>query len=112
MAHEIKLGGKTRPISYTINALIEFEELTGIDMVGGTREDRAKLTKLKNVRALAFAGLKHGAKAEGKEVDFTVEDVGDWISFNDGSVEQIMNAYRKDQPESTGEIENTETEKN
>lgn len=108
--NEIKLGGKTRTISYNINALIEFEELTGVDLMDSL--DARKLNKLKNIRALAFAGLKHGAKAAGKEVDFTVDDVGTWISFNDDTITEIMNAYRKDQPAQTEGEPAPETEKN
>lgn len=112
MVHEIKLGGKTRPISYTINALLDFEELTQIDLVGGDAEQRRQLTKVKNVRALAFVGLKHGARATGKDVDFTIEDVGDWISFNDGTIGEVMRAYQSDQPAPTDNEPQTEETKN
>lgn len=100
---EINLGGKSRPVAYTINALIEFEEITGLDLIG-SREDAAKLVRLKNIRALAFVGLKHGVK----EPDFTIEDVGNWISFNDGSIGEIMKAYRKDVGGKTDSEEKTE----
>lgn len=112
MVHEIKLGGKLRPISYTINALIDFEDLTQIDLVNVTQEQRRELGKVKNVRALAFVGLKHGARAAGKDVDFTVDDVGDWISFNDGTIGEVMRAYQSDQPAPTDNEPEKEAPKN
>lgn len=101
---EIKIGGKKRPVAYTVNALIEFEELTGIDLMSGNKE---ALSKLKNIRALAFVGLKHGAKDQNVNVDFTEEEVGNWISFNDGSISNIMTAWQRDIGKGDG-VENKE----
>jgi len=56
---------------------MEFEELTGLDITEA--EHVMQLGKIKNMRALAFVGLKHGAKAESKPFDVTLEQVGDWL---------------------------------
>lgn len=115
MVKTINLGGQPRPIYYSINALIEFEELTGIDLVQGSSESRQQLTKLKNIRALAFVGLKHGCQAQQNPVDFTLEDVGSWIGFNDGGIANIMQAFKNDMPTPEAveaEEQEAETEKN
>lgn len=86
----IKIGGKDRPVKYNLNAVIEFEELTGIDITKGSED----FARIKNMRALAFCGLKHGAKTEKVEIDFTIDDVGDWLGFGDGTIESFLNAFR------------------
>ncbi len=105
---DINIGGKQRPVKYTVNALLEFEELTGIQILGSV--DPTEFGRLKNMRALAFVGLKHGAKAEQKEIDFKIEDVGDWIGFNDGSMGQFLSAFQ-DSTKSEKEPSNDEVEK-
>lgn len=106
MVGTITLGGKVRPINYSINALIEFQELTGIDIT--EPEQRAKLTRMVNIRALAFVGLKHGCKAEGQQVDFTVDEVGDWLSM--GTMPDIMKQFTKFMPPSETEKQEAEAE--
>ncbi len=83
MAKTVNLGGKDRPVVYNLNAIIELDELTGIDLSSGT--DTALMTKPKTIRALAYCGLKHGAIDAGVEVDFKLEDVGKWITVGDNT---------------------------
>ena len=99
---EIEIGGRKRPVKYNINALIEFEELTGSEIIGNI--DPNQFARLKNMRALAFCGLKCGAIDQKKEIDFTIEDVGSWIGFGDGSMEKFFTAFNNDNaPGKTGE---------
>lgn len=91
----IEIGGKKRPVHYSINALIEFEEITEIEIQSGANVEQ--LRKLKNIRTLAFIGLKHGAQNAGGTVDFTEEEVGNWIGFNDGTADKILEAFSKEQ---------------
>lgn len=93
----INIGGKERHVEYNFNAIIEFEELTGIDLT--SNNDKQLFTKVKNIRALAFCGLKHGALVKKEPVDFTLEDVGAWLNYSNMS--DILNGYVKDS--STGE---------
>lgn len=88
----INIGGKDRPVKYNFNAIIEFEELTGIDLAAN--DDKQMFTKPKFMRALAFVGLKHGAKVEKQEIDFTIDDVGDWLDYN--ILIKFLDAYVKD----------------
>lgn len=107
MVHEILLGGKLRPIEYNINALIDFDEITGLDIMNGvTAKD---LRKLKNLRALAYVGLKHGLLARNEKVDITLEEVGTMLSFTDGSMEKVLENFKRangnEQPGEEGEGE-------
>jgi hypothetical protein len=100
----IKIGGEDRPVKYTLNAVIEFEELTGIDVTKGSPD----FAKISSMRALAYVGLKHGAKAENKEFTASLEDVGGWIGFGDGSVVEFIKAFQNDG--SSGNESTSETE--
>jgi hypothetical protein len=98
---EIKIGGQSRPVKYNINALIEFEELTGVEIIGGI--DAKAFSRLKNMRALAFVGLKHGFLETSKEaLPFTIDEVGKWIGFGDGSMNDFFSAFN-DQSSSDSE---------
>ncbi len=100
MIKHIDIGGKSRPVLYNINALIEFEELTGYEILRNHLQMDMK--SLKKIRALAFVGLKHGAKVDQTGETFTIEQVGEWISFQDESIPNIRTAF--------SEANNNETE--
>lgn len=105
---EIKIGGESRPVKYNINALIEFEELTGVEIIGGI--DAKAFSRLKNMRALAFVGLKHGFLETSKDpLPFSIEDVGKWIGFGDGSMNDFFTAFNGDSS-SDSELNETEAE--
>jgi len=95
----IKVGGQDRPVVNNFNSIIEMEEITGIDITSIT--DPAILNKTKNMRALAFCALKHGAIEAGKEVDFTIDEVGKWFSFGSDSITEFWKIFNNQS--STGE---------
>lgn len=90
----IQLGGEKRPIRFTVNAIMEFEDLTGLDIM--TIEGQSKMESVRNVRALAFVGLKSGFKKEfpNKDVPFSIDDVGDWLDTE--NIELVKNAFISD----------------
>jgi len=103
MVKKINLGGKSRSVRFSINALIEFESITGLDIT--EPEDRVKMHKLKNIRALAFVGLKYGAKSENEPFDLTEESVGDLLDAT--TQNNVMEAFidHNSSGEETGEEE-------
>lgn len=110
MTNTVEIGGQQRPVKYNFNAFIEFEEITGIDLTAGANEDQFK--KIKNLRALVFVGLKHGARYEKQEFDHTIEDVGGWLSFGDGTTDKFLSSLIKDSKPDNGEPnDNAESEK-
>lgn len=73
------IGGKDRPISFTVNALIELREKYDIDVVKGITEESMRPETL---RAIAFVGLKHGAKRAKVEFTESIEEVGDILTLD------------------------------
>lgn len=102
---KINIGGQERYVKYTINAVIEFEELTGIDVTKGSPD----FGRLSSMRALAYVGLKHGALAQGKTVDFDLNTVGAWMSFGDDSIVQFIKAFQNDS--ASDEVSTEDTDK-
>lgn len=72
------IGGKERPIAFTINALIELKKDYSVDVLKGL--DKEALGP-EEIRAIAFVGLKYGAKAEGVIFQSVLEEVGDWLTI-------------------------------
>lgn len=72
------IGGKERPIAFTINALIELKKDHGVDILKGL--DKEALGP-EQIRAIAFVGLKYGAKQEGHVFQTQIEEVGDWLTI-------------------------------
>lgn len=72
------IGGKERKVSFTINALIELKKDYSVDVLKGL--DKEALGP-EEIRAIAFIGLKYGAKSEGVVFQTTVEEVGDWLTI-------------------------------
>jgi hypothetical protein len=73
------IGGKERPVSFTVNALIELREKYQIDIIKGIDETAMSP---ETIRAIAFVGLKHGARREKVEFTDTIEEVGDMLSLD------------------------------
>lgn len=74
----MNIGGKERPIAFTINALLELKEVHKIDVLNGFDKDSISL---EGIRAIALVGLKHGAKRDGEKFEETAETVGDWLDI-------------------------------
>ena len=73
----IAIGQQVRPIHFGFTALAEWCDLTGSKL-----NDLSSLGKNLSLTAaiqLVYCGLKHGARVNNQEIDFTWEKVGDWI---------------------------------
>ncbi len=81
----MKIGGKERVLAFTINALLELKEIHQVDLLKGEGQEGMTLEK---IRAIAFVGLKHGAKKEGSQFTGTIEEVGDWMELS--TVAELM----------------------
>lgn len=73
---QIEISGKHYPVRYDVNALCDYEEITG-------REIWDKKLGLKEIRALVYVGLKAGHAFEQRPFNLTLTDVGDFISIQD-----------------------------
>ena len=72
---KINIGGKERSVKFNFNALEELDEM-GFDILNGS----GKLKSIKFIKSMAFVGLKYGADDTGKDPDFTLKDVGAWLT--------------------------------
>ena len=87
MTH-ILIGGKKRPFKFGINAARVFCKETGKSI--NDLNDIAE-TDLDAIVSILYAGLFHGAKAAGKEVDFDSWQVGEWM--DDMDQKEITKAF-------------------
>jgi hypothetical protein len=99
----IEIGGRKRPVRYGWNALAEFGKLTGIglnDIAFVEKEGQTYLSmQFADLLSLIYVGLKYGARKEGEKVDFTVEDIGDWMDNEDVSkMHEFINLFVEQMP--------------
>ena len=71
----IELGGKTRNLRFTFNALVALEDDLGIS-ISDIGELLSGSVRLKSLRSLIWAGLLH----EDKEL--TPDGIGEWLDFS------------------------------
>lgn len=81
MTKKVTFNGQEHPVKYNINAIIEFEELTGYDLSTGILVK--ELAKTKNMRDFIYVGLKNGADVEGQEFKFDLHHVGKFVKMTD-----------------------------
>jgi len=95
---EIEFGGEVRPVKYGWNALATFGELTGTGLNDLDKFETEM--KFSDVLYLIYAGLKEGARAEKKEFVLTVEDVGDFLDKESGKIQEFLDVFTSQMPES------------
>lgn len=85
---QIEVGGCTRPIYFSFNALSTFGKLTGLTI--SQMERLGTSMEFEHIIALTYAGLKDGNR-KARQADSTIpiftatlEDVGDWLSDSPG----------------------------
>ena len=96
----VRAGGKIRPMRVGMNALCTVQELTGRDLASGD-----VLVGLVGLRALVFAALADGARKHKQPVDFTVDDVGDWIDEDPELVQKAIELTTAGNPDQEPEGE-------
>lgn len=70
----VQVGGRLRPLRLDNNALCIIEEQTGVNLLDGVDNPQLRV-----LRALCFAALCSGARKASQPIDFTIDDVGDWM---------------------------------
>jgi len=97
----IKIGGADRPVSFNMNALAEFERLTGVGL--GDLEDAFSSIKASHIRALVYSSIKEGQRLSGGLADIEIEEVGSWLTVE--SMEAVMSEFNKAITPASGEGE-------
>ena len=101
----ITLGGKTRHLRYTFNALCKLEQELGIPM-SEIIEMAAGSVSLTKFRAMIWAGLLD------EDTNLTVEDVGGWmeessldeIAIKFGEAFEMVSPDEENQKNSTSQV--------
>ena len=81
----INLGGKERPLRFNAKAWIEFNKLTGIDVLKGFDPENIGI---ESMTALLYCGLK------GQDKDITLEQVEEWFEPVPGINEAIVTLFK------------------
>lgn len=89
----IPLGGKMRLLKFSLNALASYSQRYNISIEDMQRMSAKRMT-LQQLRDVLFFALAEGYRIEGKEVDFTELEVGDWLQDAGGDkLKEIFKAY-------------------
>ena len=86
---------KLRPVYFGWNAIAVFEEETGIAFA--EMGEAMSNFKAKDLIAFVYAGLVGGANKNKVEIDFSLNDVGDWLDEVE-DLEKIFEAYMQCMP--------------
>lgn len=92
----VKINGKDRPICFGWNAYKEYEKLIGGSIFAFTNP---KEFSAGNILSLVYVGLMYGAKKEKEDINFTIEDVGDWMDENEELAVEVIEVYIKSMPD-------------
>lgn len=92
------IGGKERPFKFCLNSLIEFSELEGKSI----EDVLTNFDKLdfKQLLKLVYCSFKYGAKFDNQDVDFTQENVNDWIWDDMDKMGELRELIFKSMPQS------------
>ena len=99
MIDYVILGGEKRPVKFGMNALRKFTTFAKIKL----SELDTALADIDLDRAilLIYCGLEDGARKDGKDFGFAVDDVADWLD-EDGKLDEVMAVIMQHQPEPGG----------
>lgn len=70
---EVRIRGRRRYLRLGTNAMVIVEEQTGVNLLAG------EPISVRVTRALCYGALVVGAKENDEPVDFTIDDVGNWM---------------------------------
>jgi hypothetical protein len=111
MIKMINIGGKDRPVMYGINALAEFNEATNTTLIWIFQMAENPLSlNFNQLRYLVYVGLCQGARESNIAVDFSVDDVGNWLNSDFGKFPQFMSALTGSLPQSDDTQKKTKPE--
>lgn len=91
MIHRIEIGGKERPLSFSLNCLAAFQKDTGISF-----KDMGVEIPIYAMLNLIYNGFKDGARQEKQEFKHTEVEVGDWLGHDIELLNEIMDIFWQD----------------
>lgn len=96
---KVEIGGQKRPIRFSYLALKAICNDCGIKL-----SEMSKLgTEVDHIGVIAYYGLKYGAKKNGEQFKYKLNDIEQWIDNEDFSkINEIFEAFQFDQPQDEG----------
>lgn len=102
MTNYLLIGGIERPVRFGFSALYQYEQRTGRNALLDFAAMQGGQASVSLMVDLLFAGLCAGTRHEKQAVDYTQEDVADWIG-NDTEVMQSAAVMFAESFDKTGE---------
>ena len=94
MEATVRVAGKLRHLRLDNNALCIVEERTGVNLLEGVSS-----VTLRIVRAMVYGALVSGARRNRESVDFSIDDVGDWMEDEPALAETVTAMIEPTLPE-------------
>lgn len=94
----MNIGGKERSFLFCLNSIKEFSRMEDLSLTDTfSRLDNLNLDQVIN---LFYCCFKYGAKKNGEEIDFTADDVGDWLNDDVDKISECMKEIELQSPRS------------
>jgi len=107
MNYSVNIGGAERPLHFGFSCLAEYGRMSGLSL-GQIGETSPENMSLQDILNLVYCGLKHGARKAGQKVDFTIDDVGDWLDEGRDLLAEVVKAFVESQKNKYGQEESDE----
>jgi hypothetical protein len=105
MTQYIELGGVERPVRFGFSALYQYEQRTGRNALVDFATMQGGGASVSLMVDLLFAGLCAGTRHEKLAVDYTQEDVADWIGSDTEVLQKAASMFAESFPKEAGEGE-------
>ena len=106
MTEYLNLGGIERPVRFGFAALYQYEQRTGRNALTDFAAMQSGLASVSLMVDLLFAGLCAGTRYEKKQVDYTQEDVSEWIGSDMTTLQKAAEMFAASfEPAQEGEPE-------
>ena len=92
----IKINKKDYPVCFGFNGLKELENISGSSLLSGVNKSNLSVTF---IIQMTYVGLIHGAKKEGDKFNYTIEDVGDWLTDSPGVTGEVIKIFTESMPD-------------
>jgi len=93
MTNYLTIGGIERPVRFGFSALYQYEQRTGRNALTDFAAMQGGHASVSLMIDLLYSGLCAGTRHEKKAVDYTPEDVADWIGNDMDVIQQAATMF-------------------
>lgn len=106
MTEYIELGGVQRPVRFGFAALYQYEQRTGRNALTDFAAMQGGQASVSLMVDLLYAGMCAGTRFEKQQVDYTQEDIAEWIGNDMGVLQKAAEMFAASfEPAREGETE-------